>query len=125
MSKLIFILIGILSINFLFAQSFINEKEFDKKISEDIVVIEFWAEWNDENKFQELSKLNECYIYRVDVNNNTSLQKAYKISSLPTLIIFNNGTEHQRFQANIMFQLEATKKDIQQIIDKLLLQKFR
>ena len=98
---------------------------FDKKISNDIVVIEFWAEWNNKNKFEDLDILSKCQTYRVDVNENESLKDKYDISSLPTLIVFNDGKEYKRFKANIMFELDATKKDIQKIIDDLILQKFR
>ena len=121
------IMTGILFLNSyqLYSQDFINAKIFDKKISNDIVVIEFWAEWNDKNKFEDLDRLNECKKYRVDVNENESLKDKYDISSLPTLIVFNDGEEHKRFKANIMFELDATKKDIQKIIDDLILQKFR
>ena len=45
--------------------------------------------------------------------------------ALPTIIIFNDGKQEKRFNANIAFELNATKKDIQSIIDDLILQKFR
>tara|TARA_R100000664_G_scaffold9545_2_gene15988 strand:- start:2787 stop:3194 length:408 start_codon:yes stop_codon:yes gene_type:complete len=120
-------IIGFLLLNSvsLYSQDFINAKSFDKKISNDIVVIEFWAEWNDKNKFEDLSKLNECQKYRVDINENESLKDKYNIMALPTIIIFNDGKQEKRFNANISFELNATKKDIQNIIDNLILQKFR
>ena len=34
------------------------------------------------------------------------------------------GTEKERFKANIMFKLDATKKDVQKTIDKIMLAKF-
>tara|TARA_R100000655_G_scaffold3833_2_gene12718 strand:+ start:654 stop:1061 length:408 start_codon:yes stop_codon:yes gene_type:complete len=120
-------IIGFLLLNSvsLYSQDFISAKSFDKKISNDIVVIEFWAEWNDKNKFEDLSKLNECQKYRVDINENESLKDKYNIMALPTVIIFNDGKQEKRFNANISFELNATKKDIQNIIDNLILQKFR
>ena len=120
-------IIGFLLLNSvsLYSQDFISAKSFDKKISNDIVVIEFWAEWNDKNKFEDLSKLNECQKYRVDINENESLKDKYNIMALPTVIVFNDGKQEKRFNANISFELNATKKDIQNIIDNLILQKFR
>ena len=44
--------------------------------------------------------------------------------SVPTIIVFDDGEEKMRFEANIMMQLEATKKDIQKEIDKIMLEKF-
>ena len=43
---------------------------------------------------------------------------------MPTLIIFNNGKEVARFQANIMMQLETTKKEVQGKIDEILMESF-
>ena len=120
-------IIGFLLLNSvsLYSQDFISAKSFDKKISNDIVVIEFWEEWNEKNKFEDLSKLNECQKYRVDINENESLKDKYNIMALPTVIVFNDGKQEKRFNANISFELNATKKDIQNIIDNLILQKFR
>ena len=119
-------IIGFLFLNSisLYSQDF-NAKNFDKKISNDIVVIEFWAEWNDKNKFEDLGRLSECQKYRVDINENESLKDKYDIMALPTIIVFNDGKQEKRFNANIAFELNATKKDIQNIIDDLILQKFR
>jgi hypothetical protein len=55
----------------------------------------------------------------------TGLQAEYNITAIPTVIIFDNGVEKERFNANIMFQLEADKKTIQNSIDTLILNKFQ
>ena len=124
-SLIIFIGFLFLNSNKLYCQNFISQKEFNKKITKDIVVIEFWADWNYKNKFEDLSKLNECLKYRVDIGQYENIKEEYNISSLPTVIIFNKGKEYIRFKANIMFELEASKKDIQKVIDNLLLEKFK
>ena len=43
---------------------------------------------------------------------------------MPTIIVFDEDEEVVRFEANIMMELEATKKDIQKEIDKIMLKKF-
>ena len=43
---------------------------------------------------------------------------------MPTLVIFQDGEEVARFQANIMMQLEATKKEVQEKIDEILMEDF-
>jgi hypothetical protein len=53
------------------------------------------------------------------------LQAKYNISAVPTVVLFDNGVEKERFNANIMFQLEADKKTIQNSIDTLILNKFQ
>ena len=100
------------------------EVKYDK-IAKDIVVVEFWAEWNKANEFAELNKLKDSSVYRVDIMHCSKLQADYKISAVPTVVVFDNGVEKERFNANIMFQLEADKKTIQTSIDTIILNKFQ
>jgi len=43
---------------------------------------------------------------------------------VPTVIVFNDGEEVERFQANIMMQLEATQDDVQEAIDEIIMSDF-
>ena len=52
------------------------------------------------------------------------LQAEFEITSIPTVIIFNNGNIEETFKANIMFQLEAEKKDVQAKVDEIILKQF-
>ena len=107
------------------AQEVINQSNFKDKIAKDIVVVEFWAEWNKANEFAELNKLKDSSVYRVDIMHCSKLQADYKISAVPTVVVFDNGVEKERFNANIKFQLEADKKTIQTSIDTIILNKFQ
>jgi hypothetical protein len=42
---------------------------------------------------------------------------------VPTIIIFN-GKEVERFQANIMMQIEATRKEVQSVVDEIIYSDF-
>tara|TARA_R110002020_G_scaffold139817_1_gene310901 strand:+ start:412 stop:768 length:357 start_codon:yes stop_codon:yes gene_type:complete len=108
-----------------FGQDFINSNDFDKKIAKDIVVVEFWAGWNAHNEFKELIKLKDCVVYRVDIATYMDIQMAYDVSAIPTVIIFDNGEEKERFKPNVMFQLDASKKTVQNSVDTLTLNKFQ
>ena len=108
-----------------FGQDFIAADNFDDKIAKDIIVVEFWAGWNSHNQFAELEKLKQCEKYRVDINANSKLQTDFSVIAIPTVILFDNGVEKERFTANIMFQLEADKKTIQNSIDTIKLNKFQ
>ena len=107
------------------AQETITASNFDNKIAKDVVAVEFWAEWNQANQFNELAKLKDTSVYRVDIMHCSSLQVDYNITAIPTVVIFDNGVEKERFNANIMFQLEADKKVIQNSIDTIILNKFQ
>ena len=52
------------------------------------------------------------------------MQTEHKIVVVPTIIVFNDGEEIKRFQANIMMQLEATEKDVQEVIDEIIMSSF-
>ena len=105
-------------------QEFING-DFDDRIAKDIVVVEFWADWNSTNQFNDLVKLKECEKYRLDIMANSDTQAEYNITGIPTVIIFDNGVEKERFNPNIMFQLEADKKTLQNSVDTIILNKFQ
>jgi len=107
-----------------FGQDFING-DFKDRIAKDIVAVEFWADWNSANQFAELNKLKECESYRLDIMADADIQAQYNITAIPTVVIFDNGVEKCRFNANIMFQLEADKKVIQNSIDTIILNKFQ
>ena len=107
------------------AQDFVSNDDFKNTIAKDIVAIEFWAEWNAANEFKDLVNLKDCEVYRVDISSNMDTQLKYNVSAIPTVIVFENGTEQARFNANIMFKLEADKKTIQHSVDTLILNKFQ
>tara|TARA_R100000655_G_scaffold105330_1_gene153429 strand:- start:2081 stop:2473 length:393 start_codon:yes stop_codon:yes gene_type:complete len=105
-------------------QEFINEDNFNQKIAKDIVAVEFWVEWNSSNEFVDLSNLNDCSKYRIDIAEYPNLQAKYEVTCIPTVIIFESGEEKERFKANIMFELEADKKEVQKSIDQIMIAKF-
>ena len=107
------------------AQEVITASNFDSKIAKDISVVEFWADWNKQNQFSDIVKIKEAGKYRVDIMNDAGLQAEYNITAIPTVIIFDNGVEKERFNANIMFQLEADKQTIQNSVDTIILNKFQ
>ena len=106
------------------AQEFING-DFEERIAKDIIAVEFWAEWNSTNQFNDLSNLKDCEVYRIDIMANADTQMEYNVSAIPTIIIFDNGIEKCRFNPNIMFQLEADKKILQHSVDTITLNKFQ
>ena len=109
----------------LVAQEFVTSSSFDSKTAKGTVVIEFYVEWNDGNKVAFLPSLKDCNVYRVCIVKSADLQSEYKVTSVPTVIVFDNGVEQIRFNPNIMMQLDATKKEVQAGIDEITLNKFQ
>ena len=89
-----------------------------------ICVVQFNAGFNEGNKVAWVSELNECETSFIDIQKNTKAAGKYKIVVIPTILIFNGEEEVGRFQANIMMQMEAKKKDIQGKIDEIIMDAF-
>ena len=125
-TNLIYVLISVFFfiIGICEGQDFVSSDNFNKKIAKNIVAVEFWVSWNSSNEFADLSELKDCSKYRVDIAKYPELQKEYDVTCIPTVIIFENGEEKERFKANIMFELESNKKEIQGTIDDIMLAKF-
>tara|TARA_Y100000593_G_C4310340_1_gene338028 strand:+ start:2019 stop:2426 length:408 start_codon:yes stop_codon:yes gene_type:complete len=104
-------------------QMLITDKTFTKSQS-GITVVEFWSDWNKENECFWLEQISNAKTYRIDLESQTA--EDYKIKVLPTLIVFNNGEEIDRFEGNISFQLcpRRTPKKVQKVIDGLMINKF-
>ena len=120
LTAIFFLLMGLAS-----GQDFITTENFEDKIAKDIVAVEFWVEWNKSNEFEDFGMLDDCTKYRVNVGEYPELQEKYKVTCIPTVIIFESGEEKERFKANIMFQLDADKKIVQNSINNLVLNKFQ
>lgn len=88
-----------------------------------VSVIHFNSEWNADNNY-DISILKDCEKSDVVICNSPELQEKHNIFAVPTIIILDNDIEIIRFEANIMMQLEATKNEIQDEIEKIHLAKF-
>ena len=107
------------------AQEFVTSSSFDSKTAKGITVVEFWVEWNKGNEVVFLESLKDCTPYRVCIIKSSDIQSKYKVTSVPTVIIFDNGVEQSRFSPNIMMELKATKKEVQSIVDEITFNKFQ
>jgi len=97
---------------------------FSLSASSQIVVTHFNAEWNDPNKVSYIGKLTDCDIVYVDIAKSPKLQEKHEIIIVPTVVIFKDGEEVKRFQADISFSMKATRKEMQEAIDELLMSDF-
>mgnify|MGYP003664724559 FL=1 len=89
-----------------------------------IVVVEFNAAFNKQNSVDWIEKLSDCETERVDIAISPQLQAEHKIVVVPTIIVFNEGKEVKRFQANIMMQIDANKSDVQEAVDEIIMSDF-
>ena len=101
------------------AQVYVNDNTF-KLTQTGISVVEFYADWNKDNKCNWIADIAGAKSYRVDLNSETA--RNYNIDVLPTLILFNDGTEVYRFEGNLSFKLCPKKapKKVQKVVNKII-----
>ena len=88
-----------------------------------IQVVQFTADFNKDNEVNWLEELKDCKIATINIGEG-DWQKKYKIAIVPTLIIFDDGEEVNRFQADLSMALAATKEEVQEAIEEIIMNKF-
>ncbi len=90
-----------------------------------IEVIHFNAGWNSANKVSWVMDLEDCKtIGLTDIAKNPDEAQKHKIAVVPTIIIFKDGEEVARFQADLSFKMVATKEEVQEEISNQLMSDF-
>ena len=90
-----------------------------------IQVTQFNAGWNSTNDVTWVNGLSDCKtIAYSDIATDTEAQTKYKIAVIPTIIIFKDGEEVARFQADLSFKMVATREEVQEEIDNILMSDF-
>ena len=90
-----------------------------------IQVSQFNAGWNSANDVPWVQDLSDCKtIGYYDIGKDKEMQKEYKIAVVPTIIIFKDGEEVARFQADLSFKMLATREEVQEEIDNQLMSDF-
>ena len=97
---------------------------FSESVYSQIVVTHFNAEWNDPNKAEWVGDLTDCDITYVDIAKSPKLQQKHKVVVVPTIIIFQDGEEIKRYQAGISFKMLATRDELQDKIDEIIMSSF-
>ena len=125
MKKLVFIVL--LYLPFLsFSQEYIDDSNFDDKISEQsafgddestIVVVEFWAKFNEANAFADWNKIEGVNYYRVDLAKAPSAKKEYRVRMAPTIIIFKDGIKEESFKAGLDLECPVTLDELIEAIE--------
>ena len=111
-----------------YSQEWITDNNFDSKINEKQafgddqtlpVVVEFWAEFNDSNKFNEWDKLENVVYYRADITKCPAAKKKYKVRMVPTIIVFKEGIKEEMFKAGLDLVLPADLNEIQSAVNEI------
>ena len=88
-----------------------------------VKVVHFNASWNEANDVEWFNKLSDADKKSLSIDNG-DIQAKYAIAIVPTIVVFDDGEEVKRFQADISFKMSATREEIQEYIDELIISKF-
>jgi len=78
-------------------------------------VIQFNSTWNKQNEYK-WKPVNGVRYLEVDIDNNIQYKPKYKLHSLPTIIIYKNGKEVIRYEADLMMRLNIKQQELQNIL---------
>ena len=87
------------------------------KVGDGVQVIHFNAGWNSAADVKWISELENCKVKKCDIASDTKAQEKWEIVVVPTIIVFKDGEEVKRFQADISFSMKATLEDVQEVVD--------
>ena len=103
-----------------FAQQWINDSDFEEKVTgygafddhsdHDVIIVEFWAEFNKDNAFKDWKKLNNLdgvKYYRIDIAKAPKLKKELRIRMAPTILLYIRGDAYIKFTAKAGLDLKC------------------
>ena len=105
----------------------LSAENFDRAIKRGVVVIEYYAGWNEANMVKILDEWDNfevSRVFRLDVEKYDKIMTSQKVVVLPTIIFYLDGEEADRLQGNMKFQLETTKEELDRMVEELRGSKF-
>tara|TARA_Y100000114_G_scaffold132490_1_gene131281 strand:+ start:465 stop:890 length:426 start_codon:yes stop_codon:yes gene_type:complete len=127
MRKFLLILLLLLPVTSL-AQNWADDSSLDKIINNkdafgddesSIVVVEFWAKFNEINAFPHWDKLKDVQYYRVDIAKAPKAKKQYRVRMAPTIIIFKDGVNEESFKAGLDLECPVGLEELQEAIKEV------
>ena len=126
MLKKLFILLMLCSSLFSEDIRELTDENFSKATARNIVVVEFWATWNEGNKVTLLEEWEnfDVKIYRINIELYPGIQGDNDVVILPTIIFYDDGEEAERLQGDMSFSLKTTIEELDEIVEEILGSKF-
>ena len=104
----------------------LTDENFKKATNRGLVVVEFWATWNEANKVSVIDEWDsfDAKVYRLNIDLYPKIQADNNVVILPTIIFYDDGEEVKRLQGDMSFTLKVTTKELDEIIEEILGSKF-
>ena len=108
-----------------YSQNWVDDSSIDSFISgksayaddQPLVIVEFWAKFNDSNAFSDWESLDVPYV-RVDISKAPNAKKKYRIRMAPTIILFREGFKEVMWKAGLDLECPVTLSEIQEAIEE-------
>ena len=104
----------------------LTSDNFSRATARNIVVVEFYASWNEMNKVTLLDTWDtfDAKVYRINIDLYPDIQANNNVVILPTIIFYDEGEEVKRLQGDMSFTLKTTIEQLDEIIEEILSSKF-
>ena len=104
----------------------LTSDNFSRATARNIVVVEFYATWNEMNKVTLLDTWEtfDAKVYRINIDLYPDIQTNNNVVILPTIIFYDEGEEVKRLQGDMSFTLKVTLEQLDEIIEEILGSKF-
>ena len=104
----------------------LTDENFKKATNRGLVVVEFWATWNEANKVSVIDEWDtfDAKVYRLNIDLYPKLQADNNVVILPTIIFYDDGEEVKRLQGDMTFTLKTTTDELDEIVEEILGSKF-
>ena len=104
----------------------LTDENFKKATNRGLVVVEFWATWNETNKVSVIDEWDsfDAKVYRLNIDLYPKIQADNNVVILPTIIFFDDGEEVKRLQGDMTFTLKTTTDELDEIVEEILGSKF-
>ena len=104
----------------------LTDENFGRATGRGLVVVEFYATWNEANKVVILDTWDtfDAKVYRLNIDLYSKIQSENEVVILPTIIFYDEGEEVKRLQGDMSFSLKVTIKELDEIIEEILGSKF-
>ena len=104
----------------------LTDENFSKATARNLVVVEFYATWNEGNKVTLLEEWEnfDVKIYRINIDLYPGIQGDNEVVILPTIIFYDDGEEVERLQGDMSFSLKTTIEELDEVVEEILSSKF-
>ena len=104
----------------------LTAENFEKATTRGLVVVEFYATWNEVNKVTVIDEWDtfDAKVYRLNIDLFPKIQADNDVVILPTIIFYDEGEEVERLQGDMSFTLKVTIKQLDEIVEEILSSKF-